>query len=60
MTVYEKVFSYNIRKYRKQYNLTQKMLAEATGYSEKTVSKWVTFYPTIYTPLNTHILIHTL
>lgn len=42
MTIYEKVFSYNIRKYRKQYNLTQKMLAEATGYSEKTVSKWET------------------
>ena len=42
MTPYEKVFSTNIRKYRKQYGLTQKMLAEATGYSEKTVSKWET------------------
>lgn len=42
MTPYEKVFSTNIRKYRKQLGLTQKMLAEATGYSEKTVSKWET------------------
>lgn len=42
MTPYEKVFSYNIRKYRKLQGLTQKMLAEATGYSEKAVSKWET------------------
>ena len=42
MTPYEKVFSTNIRKYRKQLGLTQKLLAEATGYSEKTVSKWET------------------
>ena len=42
MTPYEKVFSTNIRKYRKQLGLTQKMLADATGYSEKTVSKWET------------------
>jgi len=42
MTPYEKVFSTNIRKYRKQLGLTQKMLAEMTGYSEKTVSKWET------------------
>jgi len=42
MTSYEKVFSSNIRKYRKQLGLTQKMLAKATGYSEKTVSKWET------------------
>lgn len=42
MTSYEKVFSNNIRKYRKQHGLTQKMLAEAVGYSEKTVSKWET------------------
>lgn len=42
MTHYEKIFSVNIRKYRKKFGLTQKMLAEATGYSEKTVSKWET------------------
>ena len=42
MTPYEKAFSVNIRKYRKKLGLTQKMLAEATGYSEKTVSKWET------------------
>ncbi len=42
MTPYEKIFSANIRKYRKQFGYTQKMLAEATGYSEKTVSKWET------------------
>ena len=42
MTHYEKIFSTNIRKYRKKFGLTQKMLAETIGYSEKTVSKWET------------------
>jgi len=42
MHPYEKAFADNIRKYRKQLGLTQKMLAEATGYSAKTVSKWET------------------
>lgn len=42
MTPYEKAFSMNVRKFRKQLGLTQKMLADATGYSEKTVSKWET------------------
>ena len=42
MSPYEKIFSANIRKYRKQLGFTQKMLADATGYSEKTVSKWET------------------
>lgn len=42
MTIHEKAFSTNIRRYRKQHGLTQKQLAEMTGYSEKTVSKWET------------------
>ena len=40
MTSYERAFSKNIRNYRKKFGLTQRQLAEATGYSEKTVSKW--------------------
>ena len=39
---YEKAFSVNIRKLRKKLGMTQKSLAEAIGYSEKTVSKWET------------------
>ena len=39
---YEKAFSTNVRKFRKKNNLTQKSLADAMGYSEKTVSKWET------------------
>ena len=39
---YEKAFSINVRKFRKKNNLTQKSLADAIGYSEKTVSKWET------------------
>lgn len=42
MTRYEKNFSTNVRKYRKELGLTQKTLAETIGYSEKTVSKWET------------------
>ena len=37
---YEKAFSINIRRLRKKLNITQKSLADAIGYSEKTVSKW--------------------
>ena len=39
---YEKAFSINIRRLRKKLNMTQKSLADAIGYSEKTVSKWET------------------
>ena len=39
---YEKAFSINVRRLRKKHNLTQKSLADAIGYSEKTVSKWET------------------
>lgn len=39
---YEKAFSVNVRRLRKRLNMTQKSLAEAIGYSEKTVSKWET------------------
>ena len=39
---YEKAFSINVRRLRKKRNLTQKSLADAIGYSEKTVSKWET------------------
>ena len=39
---YEKAFSVNVRKFRKKMGLTQKDLAGAIGYSEKTVSKWET------------------
>lgn len=42
MTPYEKAFSNNIRRFRKRMHMTQKMLADAAGYSEKTVSKWET------------------
>nr|MBQ4317595.1 XRE family transcriptional regulator [Clostridia bacterium] len=37
---YEKNFSRNVRRLRKKLGMTQKQLAEATGYSEKSVSKW--------------------
>ncbi len=40
MEISQKRFSHNIRAYRKRLNMTQKQLADATGYSEKTVSKW--------------------
>ena len=36
---YEKAFSLNVRRLRKKLNITQKSLADAMGYSEKTVSK---------------------
>ena len=39
---YEKSFSVNVRRLRKKLNITQKSLADAIGYSEKTVSKWET------------------
>ena len=39
---YEKAFSINIRRLRKKLGMTQKALADAIGYSEKTVSKWET------------------
>ncbi len=39
---YEKAFSVNMRRLRKKLNMTQKSLADAIGYSEKTVSKWET------------------
>lgn len=39
---YEKAFSINVRRLRKKHKLTQKSLADAIGYSEKTVSKWET------------------
>lgn len=39
---YEKAFSANMRKLRKRVNMTQRALADAIGYSEKTVSKWET------------------
>ncbi len=39
---YEKTFSTNVRRLRKKLNMTQKSLADAIGYSEKTVSKWET------------------
>ena len=39
---YEKAFSANIRRLRKKLKMTQKALADAIGYSEKTVSKWET------------------
>ena len=37
---YEKNFSRNVRRLRKKLGMTQKQLADATGYSEKSVSKW--------------------
>ena len=40
MANYEALFSENLRHLRKAAGLTQKELGEATGYSEKTVSKW--------------------
>ena len=39
---YEKAFQANVRRLRKKLNMTQKSLADALGYSEKTVSKWET------------------
>ena len=39
---YEKAFSANVRRLRKKLNMTQKALADAILYSEKTVSKWET------------------
>ena len=39
---YEKAFSINVRRLRKKLNMTQKALADAILYSEKTVSKWET------------------
>ena len=39
---YEKSFSINMRRLRKKFKMTQKSLADAIGYSEKTVSKWET------------------
>lgn len=38
----EKIFATNVKKFRTKENLTQKELAELTGYSDKTVSKWET------------------
>lgn len=40
MASFEMLFSENLRRLRKAAGLTQKELGEATGYSEKTVSKW--------------------
>jgi len=42
MNRYEKNFAYNIRKLRKEANMKQSDLADAVGYSEKTISKWET------------------
>ena len=39
---YEKAFQANVRRLRKKLKMTQKSLADALGYSEKTVSKWET------------------
>ena len=39
---YEKAFSINVRRLRKKLGMTQRALANAIGYSEKTVSKWET------------------
>ena len=39
---YEKAFSLNVRRLRKKLGMTQRALANAIGYSEKTVSKWET------------------
>lgn len=40
MPNYEENFAYNVKRLRKSAGLTQKMLADAVGCSEKTVSKW--------------------
>ncbi len=40
MANYERLFSENLRRLRNAAGMTQKELGEATGYSEKTVSKW--------------------
>jgi len=40
MPEYEKIFAANLRRMRREQNITQRELAEAAGYSEKTVSKW--------------------
>ena len=39
-TVYRKAFSENLKKIRKQSNLTQEQFANKIGYSTKAVSKW--------------------
>lgn len=40
MKNYEAIFAANLKRLRKERGITQKELAEAVGYSEKTVSKW--------------------
>ena len=40
MTEYDARFAENLRRLRRERGLTQRALAEALGYSEKTVSKW--------------------
>ena len=40
MNKYEKNYAVNLKRLRRKANMTQKELADATGYSEKTVSKW--------------------
>ena len=40
MKKFEKIFSKNLKSYRKKFNISQKQLADIIGYSEKTVSKW--------------------
>ena len=40
MKNYEAIFAANLKRFRKERGITQKDLATATGYSEKTVSKW--------------------
>ena len=42
MKSYAQRFSENLRRLRQSLNLTQRELAEAVKYSEKTVSKWET------------------
>jgi len=37
---YEKRFAENLKRMRKMRGLTQKAIADAIGYSEKTISKW--------------------
>lgn len=40
MANYALNFSRNLRRLRREHDMTQKSLADACGYSEKTVSKW--------------------
>lgn len=40
MTNYEKNFSSNLKRLRTELGFTQKTIAEITGFSEKTISKW--------------------